>query len=280
MSIYVDEGMEELDDQTREILIQHFFQGRTATDIAGQMEISQPTVSRRIDSGVTQLRQGLKNRGILVAAGALGSLLVQNAAQAAPAAVLKELGKIAIIGTAATTSTAGTSAAVPATAKVAAGVATGVKAKIITATAIAAVGIGGVATYKHVTAPNPNPKPKTKQKASAPIERSVPRTTTAPIRQIPSQTYTTPTVNKTAPPLIASAEPIDIAEKPKQATPPVESTSEPEEQPRGYGGYGGGRRMSRSRGRVSTSAEQEDPNEPQNRERRTRARRTRRSIRE
>jgi hypothetical protein len=134
------------------------------------MEISQPTVSRRIDSGVTQLRQGLRTRGILVAAGALGSLLVQNAAQAAPAAVLKELGKIAIVGTAAT-STAGTSAAVSATSKVAAGVAAGIKAKVITATAIAAVGIGGVATYKHVSTPKPTPQTQTKQKASAPIEK-------------------------------------------------------------------------------------------------------------
>ncbi len=275
MSIYVDEGMGELDDQTREILIQHFFQGKTATDIAGQMEISQPTVSRRIDSGVTQLRQGLRSRGILVAAGVLGSLLVQNAAQAAPAAVLKELGKIAIVGTAATTSTAGTSAAVSATSKVAAGIATGVKAKIITATAIAAVGIGGVATYNHVSAPAPKPKPQTTQKAPAPIVRSVPGTTTAPVRQTPTQTYNTPTVTETEPPLIASAQPIDNTEKPKQTPPPVETENESEDQPSGYG-FGGGMMFG---ARAATSAEQEEPNEPQNTERRTRSRRSRRSRR-
>jgi len=272
ISGYVDEAMEELDEDTRELLIQHFLEGRRQTDIAADENVSQVTVSRRIDAGVSELGKKLHNRSILVAAGALGSLLVQNAAQAAPAAVLKELGKIAIIGTAAT------SAAVSATAKVAAGVATGVKAKIITATAIAAVGIGGVATYQHVSAPNPNPKPQPTQKASAPIVRSETRTTTAPIRQIPSQTYTPPTPVETAPPLIASSETTNNAEKPKQTPPPVESTSEPEDQPRGYGGgYGG----ALYRGRAATSPEQketettEEPNDNQNRERRTRIRRRR-----
>lgn len=273
MSIYVDEGLEELDDQTREILIQHFFQGQTATDIAEQMEISQPTASRRIESGVAQLRHGLKNRGILVAAGALGSLLAGNAAQAAPAAVLKELGKIALVGSAATTSTAGTSAITSGASKVGASVAIGVKAKVITATVIAAVGIGGIATYKHVSAPDPEPKPQTRPKASAPIEKSVQRTTTFPaVRQVTSQTYTPATVTETESPRVASTEPIENTDKPEEtARPVVESTSEPEEQPTGYGFIGGrmfggyGSRMADSHD-TENEEQPEEPNGPQNRE--------------
>lgn len=146
LSLYIDEVLEELDDQTREIIVQHFFEGKTTTDIAGRQGTSQPTVSRRIESGVAQLRGKLRNRGIIVTVAALATLLVENAAQAAPAAVLKELGKMALVGTqVATASGAG--------AKVAGGVLVGVKAKIITAAAVTAIGVGTVITYQQVTSP-------------------------------------------------------------------------------------------------------------------------------
>jgi len=144
ISRYVDEGLDELDGQTRDILIQHFFEGRSMADVAGVMGISQPTVSRRIESGVSKLRETLRKRGVIIATAALVSLLTQNAVQAAPALVLEELGKIALLGTAAASSVGKTAAS---------GVLTSVKAKIITVTAVAAVGVGGVVTYKQVTAP-------------------------------------------------------------------------------------------------------------------------------
>jgi hypothetical protein len=286
MSIFVDEGLDQLDDQTRDIITQHFFQGRTATEIAEQMEISQPTVSRRIESGVAELRQALRTRGVLVTAAALGSLLIQNAAQAAPAAVLKELAKIAIVGGAATTS-----AAVSGTAKIATGVATGLKAKVITVTAVAAIGVGTVVTYQHVSAPDPEPQLQPSQQASAPIETPEAGTPTAPISRIPSQTYTPPTPTETTPPRIASTQPIDTDEDPEQVTPPVESTGESENPPPPSGGFGGGMMggmggMGGGYGaRVAGSPERdetetrEEPNESQDTERGTwTGNRTRRST--
>jgi len=173
LSRYVDEGLDALDEQTRGILIQRFFEGRTTSDIAAGSDISQPTVSRRIDAGVAQLRSKLRNRGIIVSAAALVGLLGENAAQAAPAAVLQELGKIALIGSEAAAATTASSAAASAAnagaagsaagagatasgtgAKVAAGVLAGVKAKVITAAAVTAVGVGSVVTYNHVTEPS------------------------------------------------------------------------------------------------------------------------------
>lgn len=161
LSRYVDEGLDALDEQTRGILIQRFFQGRTTSDIAAGSNISQPTVSRRIDAGVAQLRSKLRNRGIMVSAAALVGLLGENAAQAAPAAVLQELGKIALIGSEAAAATTAGGAAASATgaasgtgAKVAAGVLAGIKAKVITAAAVTAVGVGSVVTYNHVTEPS------------------------------------------------------------------------------------------------------------------------------
>ena len=156
LSPYIDEVLEEIDDGTRDILVQHFFEGQTATNIASKHGISQPTVSRMIESGVARLRDKLRSRGIIVAVAALVPLLVENAAQAVPAVVLKELGKMALVGTtAASASGAGAAASASgAGAKaVAGGVLTGVKAKIITAAAVTALGVGSVVTYQQLTAP-------------------------------------------------------------------------------------------------------------------------------
>lgn len=149
ISAHIDEGLDELDDETRQILIQRFFEGRSMADIAGGMGISQPTVSRRVESGVSKLRETLRKRGVIVAGVALVSLLTENAVKAAPALVMKELGKIALLGSTAASSGAGTAAS---------GVLTGVKVKIITAAAVTAVGVGGIVTYKQVTAPAEKPK--------------------------------------------------------------------------------------------------------------------------
>ena len=145
ISRYVDEGLDDLDDETRQILIQRFFEGWSMADIADGMGISQPTVSRRVESGVSKLRETLRKRGVIVAAAALVSLLAENAVEAAPALVLKELGKMALLGTTTAVSSGAQTAAT--------GVLTGVKVKIITAAAVTAVGVGGVVSYNHVTAP-------------------------------------------------------------------------------------------------------------------------------
>ena len=155
ISGYVDEGLSELDEPTQAILIQHFFEGRSMSDIAAGKGISQPTVSRRIESGVAKLRERLRKRGIMVAVATLGGLLGENVVEAAPAIVLKELGKMALVGgtAAAGTGVGSASAASVAGAKAAVGVLAGVKAKIITAAAVTVVSVGGVATYKHVAQP-------------------------------------------------------------------------------------------------------------------------------
>jgi len=169
LSRYVDEGLDDLDGQTRQILIRRFFEGRTTSDIAAVESISQPTVSRRIDSGVNQLRGKLRQRGIMVSLAVLAGLLGENVVQAAPAMVVKELGKIALVGsqaavaagTAASATGAGAASASGAGANVAAGVLAGVKAKVVTAAAVTVVGVGSVVTYNHVTEPSAPKQPTT-----------------------------------------------------------------------------------------------------------------------
>ena len=158
ISYYVDQALDELDDELKEILIQHFLEGRPMTDIAAEIGISQPTVSRRVETGVATLRKKLHNRGIIVAGAALATLLLQNAAQAAPAVVLKELGKMALAG--ASTAASGAVAS-SSSANAAAGLLATVKAKIITAAAVAAIGTGAVVTYQYATEPAGQQQPNT-----------------------------------------------------------------------------------------------------------------------
>jgi len=150
ISPYVDEALDHLDEETRQILIDHFFFAKTMSTIAAARDVSQPTVSRRVEVGIEKLRDKLRTRGILVAGAALSGLLADNAVQAAPAAVLTELGKMAMVGGASTVAAAGAAGA--GTAKVAAlSAMAGAKVKIIAAAAVVIAGTGGVITYKQVT---------------------------------------------------------------------------------------------------------------------------------
>jgi RNA polymerase sigma factor (sigma-70 family) len=154
ISPYVDEGLNLLDPHLRTILISHFLEGRSTREIARARGISQATVSRRIETGVELLRAGLRRRGILVAAGALGLLLGDNAVEAAPPALLTELGKIALVSGSFATSTAA-AGTVSGLGVWTAGALAAIKANIaaIATTAVIIVGIGSVATYQHITKP-------------------------------------------------------------------------------------------------------------------------------
>lgn len=259
VSVHVDQGLDELDDETRRILIQRFFQGRTTTDIAADSGVSQPTVSRRVESGVAELREILRKRGIIVAAAALGSLLTQNAAQAAPAIVVKELGKIALVGGSAAASGLGGAA----TASTAAGVGTGVlatvKAKIIVAATVAVVGVGSVATYNQITKPTEPPASKTSY--SRPAATAVRRETgrTAPIRVLQEE-YTAQTPAESLPPLV------DNTDFDEQAYDSYDQPTDEAEEEIVGGGYGGGMMgggMGGSYGAASAPQnDQKEANEP------------------
>ncbi len=151
LSACIDEGLNALDTETREILVAHFLEGQTTRQIAGAMGISQATVSRRMDAGVTTLRRVLQTRGLLVAAGALGTLLTENAVQAAPQALLGELGKMALAGGPAAAASAGGSWLAQTTG---AAVLAGIKAKAVAVAAVGAIAVGSVVTYHEVTKPS------------------------------------------------------------------------------------------------------------------------------
>lgn len=162
ISVYIDKDLDNLDDQMREVLILRFFEGLTTTEIAKKCSISQPTVSRRLESGVGLLRHKLKLRGIVVPTTVLMAMLTENIVKAAPALVMKELGKIAIAG--------GHAAAAAASSQIGSSLtANALKTKIIALATITAIITGSIVLYKYYTQPK---EPTDAQQTEVPEETS------------------------------------------------------------------------------------------------------------
>lgn len=178
ISSYVDQGLNELDAELRDILIAHFLEGRTTRHIAAARGISQATVSRRIEAGVANLRGVLRRRGIIVGAGALSLLLGENAAKAAPATLMAELGKIALVGGhAATLSSAAGAAGSSGLGVLLGGAVATVKANAVVIASVAVVGAGALVAYRHIANPSLLSAPEALATESGPAVRADARAT-------------------------------------------------------------------------------------------------------
>ena len=105
-----DEALADLPQEERSVIIEHYLEGRTQTDIAGRLGLSQSSVSRLLEQSITHLRAKLKAKGLLCGA-ALGAIIsAASASQAAPASLMAALNKIALssIGSTASTAAGGT----------------------------------------------------------------------------------------------------------------------------------------------------------------------------
>ncbi len=181
---YVDEALESLDERTRELLIRHCLEGQSMTDLAGELGVSRPTVSRRVDAGLRRLRAQLQRRGIIVAAGGLSAVLAENTARSAPVAVLQQVGKMSLLGVkAAASSTTAPAAGV--------GVLAATNAKlVVTAVAIAAAGVGLFA-YRHLPSRPPQsprsvpPPAQSERRTATTGPRTQPAATVAPVAETP-----------------------------------------------------------------------------------------------
>lgn len=189
VSPLVDEAMNEISAEQRDLLLRHFLQGETTVQLAAASGVSQPTMSRRVQTALEQLRERLRGKGIGVSAAGLAAMMA-GAAQSAPAAVLAELGKMAL---------ASSGAAAGATA-------TAVGMKVAAAVVVAAVGVGGWMVYQanrpaDSSASATEPPPVIQQVQPAPVETA--RENTA-LAVAPASLSPTPVAPA---PLPAAAEP-------------------------------------------------------------------------
>lgn len=104
---HLDKAVEELPDDLRVVVVEHFLQRRTQSDIAKELGVSAMTVSRRIDSGIDELRKNLKRAGVIVSGVLLASLVSEHAVCAAPASLAAALGKVILAGAVKTKTAAG-----------------------------------------------------------------------------------------------------------------------------------------------------------------------------
>ncbi len=135
VSPLVDEAMTEIDPGPRDLLLRHFLQGESTVQMAVTEGVSQPTMSRHVEAALEQLREQLRKKGVHAATAALAAMMA-GTVQEAPAVILTELGKMALV-------TTGTAAASTATATV-----LSLNAKLAVAAAVAVAGVGGYVAYR------------------------------------------------------------------------------------------------------------------------------------
>jgi len=109
VSPLLDEALNEMDEAARDLVIRHFLREQTTVEIAAAQGVAQSTISRHLEQALAQLRDRLRTKGVLVGAAALGGLLNQ-AVEAASPAVLAELSRMAVVGSATAVGGAGVAA--------------------------------------------------------------------------------------------------------------------------------------------------------------------------
>ena len=105
-----DEAISELALEQRTVIIEHYLEGRSQTEIAGWMGTSQSSVSRLLDQSITELRSKLKGKGMFCGV-ALAGMIAASSAQAVPATLMASLQKIGISSIGASGAAATTTAA-------------------------------------------------------------------------------------------------------------------------------------------------------------------------
>ena len=188
----LDDCIAELPDDERELLVQHYFVGRTQTDLAAERGVSRQATAKQLERVVGMVRQGLRRKGVTVSAAVLSGFLAEDAAYAAvPAALTANLCKIGLVGV--------SEASGAATAGVAgAGVLTGKAATIVVAGVIAV--LSGAMVHRQRTKPKAEdltigaapatqvvPEQDTSTEASAAAARDV-QAQQAPTRLDPTRT--------------------------------------------------------------------------------------------
>lgn len=100
LSPIIDEAISELPEDLRLPLVLHYLFDRSQEQIAEELNLSQPTVSRRVRSAVEKLRGILSRRGVVTSIGALSVALPMASArgEVVPVAVSQSIGKLAMSG--------------------------------------------------------------------------------------------------------------------------------------------------------------------------------------
>ncbi|XAM00064.1 sigma-70 family RNA polymerase sigma factor [Phycisphaeraceae bacterium D3-23] len=96
----LDAALGELPEPSRDILVRHFLMGVPQRTLAGELGVSQATVSRRVNLALEQLRKRLGQRGVSMGAPAVLAMQLGLApAHAAPAQLVQSAGGMSLMQT-------------------------------------------------------------------------------------------------------------------------------------------------------------------------------------
>ena len=101
----LDEAMVRLPDKDRHALLLRFFENQPLAEVGAALGLTADSAGRRVARALEKLRSLLTRRGVALSAGALGTLLSANAAQAAPGGLATSIAAMALTGGTAATST-------------------------------------------------------------------------------------------------------------------------------------------------------------------------------
>lgn len=105
LSPLLDEGLNKLRPADRDAVLLKFFEKKTLREVGAALGISEAAATKRVNRAVERLRHFFRRRGVAVGAGALSTLLLTHATQAAP------LGLAGAVATASTVAAYATGAA-------------------------------------------------------------------------------------------------------------------------------------------------------------------------
>lgn len=96
----LDEAMDELPDADRQAVLLRFFQGKSFTEVGEKLSLSENTARMRVDRALDKLHALLARRGVTSTTTALGIVLANQAAVAAPAGLATSVTGVALAGAA------------------------------------------------------------------------------------------------------------------------------------------------------------------------------------
>lgn len=105
VSGHVDVAIGSLPAKERAVIVAHFLEGRTHEAIAEELGVGRSTVSYRIGKGVERIRASLSKQGVTASATGLAAAMATASAEAAPAELVAAVGRLAVAGTAGTSTT-------------------------------------------------------------------------------------------------------------------------------------------------------------------------------
>lgn len=94
----LDQAMDELDARDREAVLLRFFEGESFAAVGTKLRVNEDAARKRVDRALDKLGALLSRRGITSTSGALGLLLANQVAVAAPATVVASVTTAALAG--------------------------------------------------------------------------------------------------------------------------------------------------------------------------------------